>query len=292
MPRDEALRIMTSLAHSLGQKDHRSGFELPAIVAPVYAKHADGRVYPNRAMWPAFWGTLIDGKVQPLPPQQTYDLTRRALRVRNDFMEELLQPKISSSDLKQILGEERAKVDADDWTDQERAKVDAEQAKQGRKLFEEKIFASLEAIEKELKVDQAVYVSSGIVYARGDQPDSLKPMEVNDDKATGMIHWPLAHNVRPAGWSLGVAGCTECHSESGKIFASTVSSVGPGPDRGEGVTMAALQGVNPDQRLAWNELFSGRKSFKYVIAGSIAVLLMTLFIGIGAVASRFAGRAA
>ena len=107
-----------------------------------------------------------------------------------------------------------------------------------------------------------------------------------------MISWPLAHNVRPAGWSLGVAGCTECHGESGKIFASTVSSVGPGPDRGQRVTMASLQGVDPGQRLAWNKLFSGRKSFKYLVAGSVALLLMTLFVGIGAVASRFAGRTA
>ncbi len=203
----------------------------------------------------------------------------------------MLKPKVSSSDLKAILGEDRAKVDAEEWTEAEKAKVDAAQSESGRALFEEKVSAALEAIEKELKVDQAVYVSSGIVYARGDKQDSLKTIEVADEQATKMVSWPLAHNVRSAGWSLGVAGCTECHSENAKIFASTVASIGPGPDRGEPVTMATLQGVDPDQRLAWNELFSGRKSFKYVVAGSVALLLMTLFVGIGAVASRLAGRA-
>ena len=107
-----------------------------------------------------------------------------------------------------------------------------------------------------------------------------------------MVAWPMAHNVRPAGWSLGVAGCTECHSESAKLFASTVQAIGPGPDVGEPIAMATLQGVDANQRLTWNQLFSGRKSFKYIVAGSIALLLMTLLIGVGAVASRFAGRRA
>lgn len=280
---------MTSLAHGLGEQGHRTGFELPAIVGPVFTKRPDGRVYPNRSMWPAFWGTLVDGKVSPIPPEQSYDLTRRALRVRQNFVDELLKPKVSSSDLKTILGEERAKVDSEQWTVEERAKVDAAQSESGRALFEEKVSAALEAIEKELKVDQAVYVSSGIVYARGDEQGSLKTIDVSDEQATKMISWPLAHNVRSAGWSLGVAGCIECHSENANIFASTVASIGPGPDRGEPVTMASLQGVDPDQRLAWNELFSGRKSFKYVVAGSVALLLMTLFVGIGAVATRLSG---
>jgi hypothetical protein len=243
-------------------------------------------------MWPAFWGTVKDGEVKPMPPGQVYELTRRALRVRQDFVEELLKPKLGSSDLKQILGEERAKTNEEEWTDAEREKVDQEQAAKGRLAFEEKVFAALDAIETEGKVEQAVYVSSGIVYAKGDADGTLKKIEIQDDKATGMIRWPMAHNVRPAGWSLGVGGCLECHSDGGKIFASTVSSVGPGPDHGEPVTMASLQGVDPDQRLVWNELFQGRKSFKYMITGSIALLLMTVFVGIGAVGAWLSGRAA
>ena len=187
--------------------------------------------------------------MSPIPPEQIYELTRRTLRVRKDFVEELLKPKVSSTDLKSILGEERAKVDAEQWTAEEQAKVDAAQAESGRKLFEEKVAASLEAIETELKVEQAVYVSSGIVYARGDEKDSLKTIEVGDDKSTEMVSWPLAHNVRSAGWSLGVGGCLECHSENAKIFASTVATIGPGPDRGEPVTMASLQGVDPNRAI-------------------------------------------
>ena len=105
-----------------------------------------------------------------------------------------------------------------------------------------------------------------------------------------MVRWPIAHNVRPAGWSLGAAGCVECHSDDGKIFASTVTPIGPGPDAGEPITMATLQGVNTDNRLVWNELFKGRKDFKYIIGGSIAVLLMVFLVGVGAMASRLTSR--
>ncbi len=290
VPRDQALGIMTSLAHSLGTKEHRSGAELPRIVGPVYSKQADGAVGPQRAMWPAFWAIIQNGEAVPIPPEKTYAITRRALRVRTSLVDELLKPKMSSKVLSELLGEERAKVDAAQWSEDERMKVDKAQAEAGRKLFNEKVFAALEAIEKELQVEQAAYVSTGFVYVRGDQPDTVKTIELDDPNVTGMVKWPMAHNVRPAGWSLGVGGCVECHQDNGKIFASTVTPIGPGPDAGEPLTMASLQGVDPDQRLAWNELFKGRKDFKYIIGGSIAVLMMILFVGVGAVASRLAGR--
>ena len=291
VPRQEAVRMMTSLAHGLGEKGHRTGAELPAILGPVYLKGEDNRIHPQRTMWPAFWGTLDGEQVTPLSPVESYELTRRALRVRKDFVEEVLMPKTSSSDLKKLLGDDRAVVEPAEWTEEEVRKVKEAQAEEGRTAFNEKVYAALEAIEKE-KSATAVYVSAGSIYARGEEEDSLKTLDVDEGRATAMVSWPMAHNVRPAGWSLGVAGCTECHSDGGKIFASTVSAVGPGPDQGEPVTMASLQGVNVDQRLAWNELFQGRKSFKFIIGGSIAILLMILLVGVGAMASRLIGKTA
>lgn len=282
---------MTSLAHGLGEKGHRSGAELPAIVAPVFAKADDGRVYPSRAVWPAFWGYLENGKVIPVSPNQVYDMTRRALRVRSSFQDEILKPKISSSQLKELLGDERAS-DPDTWSLEETAKVDAAQANEGRINFNQKVYAALQAIESERKVETAVYVSSGYVYARSDQEGELKQVDADDPQATSMIRWPMAHNVRPAGWALGSGGCVDCHSEAGTIFTSTVAAVGPGPDQGEPISMAQLQGVDPDQRLDWNELFESRATFKYVVAGSIALLLMTICVGVGAFAARLVGRSA
>ncbi|MDA9856761.1 hypothetical protein N9D23_01450 [Rubripirellula sp.] len=290
IPKAEAAGIMTSLAHGLGEKGHRTGEELPRLTAPVYLPGDDGKVGPHRAMWPAFWGELKDGKVTPLAPERVYDATRRALRVRKDFRDEVLNAKLSSSELKELLGEQRAKLD-DEWSAEEQSQVDIATSEKGRQQFNQKVYAALTAIEDEFNVDQAVYVSSGFVYGKGSDEDTVSKIEVDDSKATGVIAWPMAHQVRPAGWSLGATGCIECHSDDGKIFSSTVSAIGPGPDQGQPVTMASLQGVDPDQRLQWNEMFQGRKSFKFLIAGSIFILLVTLFVGIGALAARLGGKA-
>ncbi len=292
VPREEAVRIMTSLSHALGTKEHRSGFELPAIAGPIYSKLKDGKIYPQRAIWPAYWGSLSDGKIQPLDPATTYDLTRRSLRVRSDFVEEIVAPKLSSTDRKKILGDDRYKVSDEELTSEEQEKLAAAQKLAGQESFNEKVAVSLEALEKELKIETAVYVSSGFVYRRGEDEKTVSQVphdEIKNLDAIEMTTWPIAHNVRPAGWALGVGGCTECHREDSVIFASTVQSIGPGPDQGTRVTMASLQGLDPNQSLVWNQLFVGRASFKYVMATSIVVLCLILLVGVGAMASRLAG---
>nr|WP_144058040.1 hypothetical protein [Rhodopirellula maiorica] len=292
VPREEAVRIMTSLSHSLGTKEHRTGFELPAIAGPIYSKMEDGKIYPQRAIWPAYWGSLSDGKIQPLDPASTYDLTRRSLRVRRDFVEEIIAPKLGSSDRKKILGDDRYRAPEEELTDEERDKLATAQKEAGTESFNEKVAASLESLEKELKIETAVYVSSGFVYRRGEEEKTVAQVpreEIQNAEAIEMTTWPIAHNVRPAGWALGVGGCTECHREDSVIFASTVQSIGPGPDQGTRVTMASLQGLDPNQSLVWNQLFVGRSSFKYLMATSILVLCLILLVGVGAMASRLAG---
>ncbi len=287
LPRDEALGIMTSLAHSLGEKGHRTGEELPQIAGPVYARGEDGRVYPHRVVWPAYWGILssASGDIEPIDPNQVYEITRKALRVRKDFVEEVLRPKPKSETLKAILGETRARADREEWSAEEAVRIDAAIDEAGRELFGEKVTAAIAALQESLLdetsvLQQVVYVSSGFVYGAGEEPNTLQKIAVQNDSSTKMVRWPMAHNVRPAGWSLGITGCTECHSESGKMFASTVVAKGPGPDDGPPISMATIQGVDADQRLAWNQLFSSRANFKYVIATSVGVLVLTLLLGL------------
>ena len=102
-------------------------------------------------MWPAFWAVKEADQIKPLPPEQVYDITRRALRVRKNFVEELLKPRLSSTDLKEILGEDRAQ--------DQRRRVDRRKnprrsprckPKKGREQFDEKVDAALAAIEEEL----------------------------------------------------------------------------------------------------------------------------------------------
>jgi hypothetical protein len=290
VPREQALGIMTSFAHGLGSEAHRDGSELPRIAGPVYTKMDDGAVAPQRAMWPAYWAVINEGKAEPISPERTYDITRRKLRVRRNFVDELLKPELRSGKLRELLGEERAKLDPIEWSEEEQRKVDEAQAQEGRALFNEKIYASLEALEQELGVEQAAYISTGFVYVRGEEENSVKTIELSDSTSTAMVTWPIAHHVRPAGWSLGVGGCLECHHNDGKIFASNVAPTGPGPDAGQPVTMASLQGIPANQQLVWNQLFTARKGFKYAIGGCIAVLSMTILVGIGVFGARLAGR--
>ncbi|QDT12454.1 hypothetical protein [Planctomycetes bacterium K23_9] len=288
-PRDEALRLMTSLAHGLGDKGHRDGFELPAIQGPVFTKGASEKIHPHRAVWPAYWATVVDGVAKPIAPEKVYDATRKSLRVRKDFVDELVLPKWSSKDLKEVLGDDRARIPSEEWSDDERQKLEKIQRENGETLFAEKVSAALASLEKELEAEQAVYISGGVVYARGEEPDTLTSIQLASKDDIDMVSWPMAHNVRPSGWSLGIKGCTECHSDGGKIFASTVSPVGPAPNVAEPITMATLQGMDANQRLAWNQLFSGRKTFKYIIFTSLALLLMTLLVGAGAIGAKAMG---
>ncbi|PHQ34865.1 multiheme c-type cytochrome [Rhodopirellula bahusiensis] len=237
VPGEEAVGLMTSLAHGLGEKGHRSGMELPSIQGPVFAKaDSNGLVTPHRAMWPAYWGELVDGKVTPLPPEEVYTNTRRALRVRKDFIEEL--------------------------------------SDKGREEFDEKVAAALAAIEKTMEVEQAVYVSTGLVFSRGEEEGSLVEVAVENQEAIEMVRWPMAHNVRPAGWALGATGCLECHSDDGLIFTSTITPKGPAPVTADPINMASIQGLDEATRLEWNQLFGGRKMFKVLTAASLIVLLL------------------
>ncbi|MEM9587961.1 MAG: hypothetical protein AAGA03_11835 [Planctomycetota bacterium] len=301
-PADAAKRLMTSLAHELGSGAHRSGNELPSIAGPVYApagfhhetesidsaaNHPAGKpVTTQRVMWPAYWGKVVDGNVSPLSPADVYDATRRALRVRKGFVEELTSVRLSTKDKQAILGDERGKAKEDEWTDQEREKVDAELAVRGQSQFDEKVHAALQALREELGVEQAVYVSTGTVFAQGDKDATLKRIEVNNPDAVGMIAWPMAHNVRPAGWSLGSGGCLDCHSEGSSIFASTVTPVGPVDVEASPINMATLQGLDPEQTLRWNQLFAGRGLFKVMTAASLTTLAVVMLVGIGGAAAR------
>ncbi|TWU60319.1 hypothetical protein Poly51_05940 [Rubripirellula tenax] len=251
-PDQEADGILTSLSHGLGQKLHRSGQELPSIRGPLFArsqawaplasdesKHAnEAPITTARAMWPAYWGSVKDGVVSPLSPEAVYSATRKALRVRKDFV--------------------------------------AEVSEKGRETFNEKVSAALAAIEKEFSVDRAVYVSTGTAYGRGEQDDSLTEVEVKNVDAIEMVQWPMAHNVRPAGWALGATGCLECHVDDGLIFASTVTPTGPAPVVASPIAMSSIQQISDDERSQWNQLFAGRAMFKLMTAASLAMMAIAL----------------
>lgn len=67
-PGDKTHRVKTSLAHGLGMRNvNKSDEALPHIQTPVLALGADGKIAPQNALWPSFWGVLKGGEVTLLP---------------------------------------------------------------------------------------------------------------------------------------------------------------------------------------------------------------------------------
>ena len=143
----QAELIQTSLANALGLPSHEAGDIPPGIKTPVMVRD-DGMLYPNRTVWPAFWGQMNGDKITPLNPDAVYDATRKTFRVRrgSSLADAVKDVKLSSTDKKELLGEERAKVKDDELTEEEKAKLDALIAEKARENWQEKLVGALTAV--------------------------------------------------------------------------------------------------------------------------------------------------
>jgi len=66
-PGEKTILTKTSRAHSLGIAGiNKSPEALPHILYPVFAKQSNGKITPYKMFWPAFWGTVKEGKVTPI----------------------------------------------------------------------------------------------------------------------------------------------------------------------------------------------------------------------------------
>src|ERR1035438_7685232 len=70
-PADDTRRMKNGLSHGLGEFNvNKSPDVLPHIEYPVFAPEQDGKIGPHRMIWPAFWGRLQAGSVEPLNPDE------------------------------------------------------------------------------------------------------------------------------------------------------------------------------------------------------------------------------
>jgi len=77
-PADETRRLKNGLSHGLGEFNvNKSPEVLPHIYYPVFAPQEDGKIGPNRLLWPAFWGRLQLGSVAPLNPDEVRGAMRK-----------------------------------------------------------------------------------------------------------------------------------------------------------------------------------------------------------------------
>lgn len=289
-PAETAQQIQTALAHGLGLPSHDySAANAPQMVSPVFLQE-EGTLYPHRAFWPAFWGKMEGDLVSPLNPETVHDALRRTLRVRrgSTFTETIANVRLSTDDKKSVLGDERVSVPEEEWTDEEKQSMEKLIAQKVAENFQEKVKASLETLKELVEGTEAmpVYVANGLLFRLNGQGE----VESVEHEAAKPHVWKLAHDVRPARWSLGAKGCYDCHSDGAPLFESKVAAMGPAPLE-EPVThvMYELAGYDKTKLDTWNQSFQGRTAFKYFGFAAMAVvglvLLTYLMLGISGLIS-------
>jgi hypothetical protein len=133
-------------------------------------------------------------------------------------------------------------------------------------------------------LDQAkyAYLSGGKLF----RLDAAGDLLAERHPAAEPVVWPLGHQVRPTQQTLGINGCTDCHSEGSSFFFAKI--IGKGPLKTEQVEKRSAHMLmdmdNPYQRL-FGLSFRVRSLFKViltvaaVIVGSVLLLVFLVILG-------------
>ena len=247
-PNAAAGRIKTSMTHRLGTHNaNLADDSLPHLVWPIFARNGDGKIAPNKMLWPAYWGFLKDKDIVMLNPQRVYDVAETILT----------DPNLKQSDGWTILGEDRV-------------------------MGVLKVLAQTSSLEP-------VYVAGGKVHR------IVNDKIVSDDHRLAQPYaWQFAHDIRPAAQSLGVRGCSDCHSvDSAFLFAETPIDSSFNADHKKSVKMIEFQKLNPDYEQAFAFSFVFRPWLKITALASSAVigaiLLFSFLTAVGVVLKKLGG---
>jgi hypothetical protein len=74
---------------------------LPHIQAPVFVKREDGKIGPNKLMWPAYWGLMSGEEVEPISPDIVRTFTEEI--ILNDTLETTGWPNLTADDIIEVL---------------------------------------------------------------------------------------------------------------------------------------------------------------------------------------------
>ncbi len=141
--------------------------------------------------------------------------------------------------------------------------------------------ADIQAVLKELSdviknSDEPVYIGGGKIYRLVEGA-----IVESSDKRFGPVAWPVAHNVRPAEQSLGVASCQDCHKTDSDFFFSKLPVDSPlKSDEGRFIEMTDITGYNKTYFKLYNFAFKFRPVMK-VLAVIVSVIILIVIAGIG-----------
>lgn len=247
VPEEWAMNVKTSRSHALGVHGApKDSMAAPYIMAPVFAKAKDGKIYPQKMLYPSFWGLLSAERVVPLQPDSVRAFVLQA--IHSDTLTDSLNIARLSNGI---------------WPRFKQQQV---------------IFVLNKLAQKMSSADQQpVYATAGkLFFVR----DSVH-LASRTHPAAQPYKWPFAHAVRPASQSLGANGCDDCHGlnepfQFGKIEIPTAL------DLQKPVTRSMLSFQNED--LLYPRLFAlsflVRPWLKLFLSACVMVLvvILTLFV--------------
>jgi hypothetical protein len=146
--------------------------------------------------------------------------------------------------------------------------------------------ASLDNPQESGEAKRFFYISGGQMF-RLDESGNLK---ADEHPAAEPVVWPLAHQVRPSQQSLGITGCTDCHTEGSVFFFNSVRGDGPLKTHRIAVRSAhAFMGLDKPYQKLFGLSFRIRPLFKVVLFVSVLVMGSLLLIMALVALGRYSG---
>ena len=142
-------------------------------------------------------------------------------------------------------------------------------------LTEKQVNHTLKALAKEGE-NTFVYVCEGKLFRASPNGE----LAAEDHPKAAPYSWAFAHDVRPAGQSLGMNGCTDCHSSESPFFFGQVRAMGPLlTQEASIVNMFELEGID-----AALQQLTGTA---YLLRDWVSYALIGLCVLVGAVLALF-----
>ena len=159
-------------------------------------------------------------------------------------------------------------------------------------LTEEQVIRVLQSLsslgnpQKSGEAKRFFYISGGRMF-RLDESGNLA---ADEHPAAEPVVWPLAHRVRPAQQSLGITGCTDCHTEGSVFFFNSVRGDGPLKTQRMAVRPAhAFMELDKPYQKLFGLSFRIRPLFKVVLFVSVLVVGSLLLLMALVALARYSG---
>ena len=286
-PEAQAQRRKTSRAHALGAHGvNKSPDVPPAILAPVFVLQEDGQLAPHRVIWPAFWGRLRDGAVEPLMEKELRllpDSLFTAMAVPADASAEAADTAAIDSntvnDTTLTVSEADSAIPAGDSLTDDTVAAATEEQPAVRQISPEQIRRVLSVLSGQDSTALPVYIGGGkLCRMAGDQ------LQVQNHPAAAPYSWAIGHDVRPAVQSLGVRGCGDCHSLDAPLYFGEIPVIPAVAEQSAMRTMNDFQGNSPFYTRLFAVSFFFRPLLKVILLTTgillAAVLLLMAFRGL------------